>query len=136
MSPVVFSLNFPTNDQVPVVHHRFLGAGTLAHKLCAAMTSTKFRLIAAGLTLARRPRLVAAFEEGRRTFTMYETPAMDFDLRFTAAAARALASRLDPAEAAGLVWEAPTDDWAAYLTPYFSGLCTRFLGMDMGDKGM
>lgn len=68
---------------------------------------------------------------------MYETRAMDFDLRFTCAATQALADRLDPAEAAGLhlVWAAPSDGWAAYFRPYFCALCTRFFGMEMGGGG-
>ncbi|KAK9815436.1 hypothetical protein WJX72_003651 [[Myrmecia] bisecta] len=90
-----------------------------------AAENVKFATVAAVLRVGGQGRAASQVLSGWKAWRTYNTPALDFNLRFEVSRLEHLEARLDPGERSDqlkLSWDPEVDSWEDYMAVYMGGL--------------
>ncbi|BDA50523.1 probable fatty acyl-CoA reductase 1 [Coccomyxa sp. Obi] len=101
---------------------------SLAFKAMRIKHGIRFKLMAAGLRMAGHKKVADMIKSSWKVWKLYNTKTMDFHLFFCCRNTMELQSLVTPKEAIDMkmVWEAPDDDWEAYIHTHMEAIRSKY----------
>ncbi|EIE20590.1 hypothetical protein COCSUDRAFT_48572 [Coccomyxa subellipsoidea C-169] len=101
---------------------------SLAFKAMRMKHGIRFKLMAAGLRMAGHKKVADMIKSSWKVWKLYNTKTMDFHLFFCCRKAMEIQSLVAPEEALDMkmVWEAPDDDWEAYIHTHMEAIRAKY----------